>query len=208
MLSLSSQQFMMAIRCKAPSTRTLVRFCAATCGCQCFPSCAVSLAYAKFQRHVSRWTPNDLDFVLTAGDTVLGTFLIQKRNLGRWLEMSDILALFLVDSSHHVVKEGTSIYSGLNFISGYDIRSSLDEALVTAEKCTGGAFMTFVGNTTALIPFTVEGSQGQKYAVFDSHARSMTGTLDETGTSVLTYHNIWQMWPLSCLCKASRPSKL
>ena len=49
--------------------------------------------------------------------------------------------------------------------------------------------MTFVGNTTALISFTVEGSEGQKYAIFDSHARSVTGALYETGTSVLTYHN-------------------
>ena len=51
--------------------------------------------------------------------------------------------------------------------------------------------MTFVGNTTALIPFSVEGSEGQKYAIFDSHARSSTGAPDETGTSVLTYHNTW-----------------
>ena len=50
--------------------------------------------------------------------------------------------------------------------------------------------MTFVGNTTPLIPFTVEGSEGQKYAVFDSHARSGTGALDETETSMLTYHDI------------------
>ena len=49
--------------------------------------------------------------------------------------------------------------------------------------------MTSVGNTTALIPFTVEGSEGQKYAIFDSHARSSTGALDETGTSVVTYHD-------------------
>ena len=49
--------------------------------------------------------------------------------------------------------------------------------------------MTFVGITTALISFTVEGSEGQKYAIFDSHARSSTGPLDETGTSILTYHN-------------------
>ena len=176
----------MAIWCKAPSTR---RFCAETRECQCFPTCAVSLAYAKFQRHVSRWTPADLDFILTTGDAILGTLLIQKPNLGCWLEMSDILAPFLVDSAHYIVKEDTSVYGGLNLISGYGIRSSLDEALATAEKCTGGAFMTFVGNTTALIPFRVEGSEGQKYAVFDSHARSTTGALDETGTSVLIYHN-------------------
>ena len=35
----------------------------------------------------------------------------------------------------------------------------------------------------------MEGSEGQKYAVFDSHACSATGALDETGTSVLTYHD-------------------
>ena len=103
--------------------------------------------------------------------------------------MSDVLAPFLVDSTHYVVKEDTSVYGGMNLISGYGIHLSLDEALATAEKCTGGAFMTFVGNTTALIPFTVEGLEGQKYALFDSHACSATGAcmrLDETGTSVLT----------------------
>ena len=104
-----------------------VRFCAATHRRQCFPSCAVSLAYAKFQRHVSRWTPADLDFVLTTGDTIPGTLLIQKPNLGHWVEMSDILAPFLVDSTHYIVKEDTSVYGGLNLISGYGIRSSLDE---------------------------------------------------------------------------------
>ena len=166
-----------------------VRFCAATRGHQGFPSCAVSLAYAKFQRHVSRWTSANLDFILLTGDAILGTLLILKPNLGCWLEMSDILAPFLVDITHYVEKEDTSVYGGLNLISGYGIRSYLDEALPTAEKCTGGAFMTFVLNTTALIPFTVEGSEGQKYTVFDSLARSMTGAQGETGTSVLTYHN-------------------
>ena len=116
-----------------------VRFCAATRGHQCFPSCAFSLAYAKFQRHLSRCTSADFDFVLTTGEAILGTLLIQKPNLGCWLEMSDVLAPFLVD---------TSIYGGLNFISGYGIRSSLDEVLATAEKCIGGAIVTFEGNTS------------------------------------------------------------
>ena len=104
---------------------------------------------------MSRWTPADLDFILVTVDAILGTLLIQKPKLGPWLEMSDVLAPFLVDSTHYVVKEDTSAHGGLNLISGYGIHSSLDEALATAEKCTGGSFMTFVGNTTALIPFTV-----------------------------------------------------
>ena len=70
--------------------------------------------------------------------------------------MSDVLAPFLVDSAHYVVKEDTSIYGGLNLISGYGIHSSLDEALATAEKCTGGVFMTFVGNTTAFSLFMID----------------------------------------------------
>ena len=117
------------------------------------------------------------------------TLIIRKPNLGHWLEMSDVLAPILVDSTHYVVKEDTSVYFGLNLISSYGISLDLDESLATVEKCTGGAFIIFVGKTTALIPFTVEGSEGQKYAVFDNHARSATGALDETGTSVLTYHN-------------------
>ena len=88
--------------------------------------------------------------------------------------MSDVLAPFLVGSTHYVVKEDTSVYGGLNLISGYGIHSSLDEALATAEKSTGGSFMTFVGNTTDLIPFTVEGSEGEKYAVSDNRSGEVT----------------------------------
>ena len=168
---------MMAIQCKAPFTRTLL---------DSMPQLVDTSAYHPV---ASAWhipSSRDMCLVFMTGDAILGTLLIQKPNLRCWLEMSDVLASFLEDSAHYI-KEDTSIYGGLNLISGYCIRSSLDEALVAAEKCTGGAFMTFVGNTTALFPVTVEGSE--KYAIFDSHARSSTGVLDEIGTSVLTYHN-------------------
>ena len=162
---------MMAIRLKAPSIRTLLDVCAATLWtpvlpilCRQLGICQVPETCVSMDIHRPRLQSSRL-----------GTLLIPIAQT--W------------DSTHYVVKEDTSVYGGLNLISGYGIHSSLDEALTTAEKCTGGAFMTFVGNTTALIPFTVGGSEGQKYAVFDSHALSATGALDETGTSVLTYHD-------------------
>ena len=179
----------MAIRSKVPSTRTLLDSVPQLVDASASPPVSSAWNVLSSRDMCLDGLPLTSNSSSRPGDAILSTLLIQKPNLGRWPEMSEVLAPFLVDSAHYIVKEDTSIYGGLYRISGYGIRSSLDEVLATAEKCTGGAFMTFVGNTTALIPFTVEGAEGQKYAIFDSHARSATGALDETGTSMLTYHD-------------------
>ena len=131
-------------------------FCAESRGKQCLPCYAAALSYNKYHRHVSRWTPTDLDYLVMTGDIIHKSLRIVNHNLRDHLEIEDMKCPILVNNSHYTLHQALSVYGGLNLQCSEGIPSSLEEALRHLPGSLG-SFLTFAGTTVALMEFTVQG---------------------------------------------------
>ena len=95
--------------------QNLDNFFADSTGKQCLPCCAAALCYNKYHRHVSRWTPADLDYLLMTGDIIYKSLKIVNPNLRDRLEIEDIKCPMLVNNCHYTLHQALSVY-GVNVI--------------------------------------------------------------------------------------------
>ncbi|XP_050957725.1 LOW QUALITY PROTEIN: uncharacterized protein LOC127158760, partial [Labeo rohita] len=155
-------------------------------GLQCMAIALVSVAKHKVYS-VFSWQTKDVDRVVVLGDELY----TDLRDTNRISQMSNVLCVHdlpkqtVIDGDNFLFQYGEFVSGEVDVVEGELIDSgacsSLSVGLETIFAQYDTCLLTVCSSTCAII------SQNGQYALVDSHARSVLGMIDESGTSVVVY---------------------
>ncbi|KAK6165196.1 hypothetical protein SNE40_023581 [Patella caerulea] len=155
-------------------------------GSQCVAMSAMSMLFTKV-KPLESWNRADLDNILIAGNELYASLQSMASINKRYILVSElpdkiekfgkIFSLSIADDSY------VGLFWSRNASGIDDIVMNLFEALQTSLLMHESCFVTFGGNTFAIMKHL------NTFFIFDSHSRSDRGLLYENGTCILLHVN-------------------
>lgn len=148
-------------------------------GLQCTAISVFSLVYA-FQNNCVQWTPNDIDNILTEGNSYYIFCLKQLIIHPRYLSVNECLGVIILDKIEFKIEEYLPYtINQMNFANLFQQLNDFDKS--------DGNFSVFVSN---LYSYGII-KQNEKLFLFDSHSKDLHGNTSQMGFSSLrSFSNI------------------
>ncbi|XP_078600775.1 uncharacterized protein LOC144875890 [Branchiostoma floridae x Branchiostoma japonicum] len=156
-------------------------------GKQCTANSLIAILYHSANKQATSWTSTDLDTVLFEGDALYNRIKPSLPPTVSYLSVDDLPNYWQIGNNtlHITIKEQYTgdVFSRQAYYPYYTLQTAIEEAFAISDTCLLITASGSSGSTVALL------HTGNKYFVYDSHARSRTTAMpDDNGSSALSRH--------------------